>query len=246
MCAGKTFSRHLELGSLRFAGAFFYGWREGRGYPATRRALCGLMRSSSGEDGLLAEWLSDVVVIPTPKTIHGNAAGGDWNGVWREPTPEKGKGVLSMAVCVGKGCGRRSGKHGRLWKRRGMESRVGGFGEGDTTLQKRSPSPMLLTPSKPLCSGMCRYAIRPAPASSKEARFRLMAETRIRHETARFAPHIAGAGDLFKAAGRIVQHAQIAGLGPRTSEHGRRLGRPSARRPIVRPGWRAPKLHPVP
>ena len=26
------------------------------------------MRSSSGEDGLLAGWLSDVVVIPTPKT----------------------------------------------------------------------------------------------------------------------------------------------------------------------------------
>lgn len=88
------------------------------------------MRSSSGEDGLLAEWLSDIVVIPIPKTTHGNAAGGDWNGVWREPTPEKGKGVLSMAVCVGKGCGQRSGKHGRLWKWRDG-SRVGGFGEGD-------------------------------------------------------------------------------------------------------------------
>ena len=123
------------------------------------------MRSSSGEDGLLAGWLSDVVVIPTPKTIHGNAAGGDWNGVWREPTPEKGKGVLSMAVCVGKGCGQRSGKHGRLWKWRDG-SRVGGFGEGDL-FQKRSPSPMLLTPSKPLCSGMCRYAIRPAPLLQK-------------------------------------------------------------------------------
>ena len=30
MCAGKTFSRHLELGSLRFAGAFFMaGGKEG-------------------------------------------------------------------------------------------------------------------------------------------------------------------------------------------------------------------------
>ena len=112
------------------------------------------MRSSSGEDGLLAGWLSDVVVIPTPKTIHGNAAGGDWNGVWREPTPEKGKGVLSMAVCVGKGCGQRSGKHGRLWKWRDG-SRVGGFGEGDLFSEKH------------LCSGMCRYAIRPAPLLQK-------------------------------------------------------------------------------
>ena len=176
MCAGKTFSRHLELGSLRFAGAFFYGWREGRGYPATRRALCGLMRSSSGEDGLLAEWLSDVVVIPTPKTIHGNAAGGDWNGVWREPTPEKGKGVLSMAVCVGKGCGQRSGKHGRLWKWRDG-SRVGGFGEGDLFSEK-VPFPYASYAFKAslLWNVPLRYPSR--SASSKEARFRLMAETR--------------------------------------------------------------------
>ena len=121
------------------------------------------MRSSSGEDGLLAGWLSDVVVIPTPKTIHGNAAGGDWNGVWREPTPEKG--VLSMAVCVGKACGQRSGKHGRLGNG-GMDLALAGLGKG-TFSEKRSPSPMLLTPSKPLCSGMCRYAIRPAPLLQK-------------------------------------------------------------------------------
>lgn len=50
------------------------------------------MRSSSGEDGLLAEWLSDVVVIPTPKTIHGNAAGGDWNGSVARANSEKGEG----------------------------------------------------------------------------------------------------------------------------------------------------------
>ena len=61
MCAGKTFSRHLELGSLRFAGAFFYGWREGRGYPATRRALCGLIaaplaRTDSLRNGFPMLW----------------------------------------------------------------------------------------------------------------------------------------------------------------------------------------------
>ena len=152
-------------------------WLAGRkGYPATRRALCGLMRSSSGEDGLLAGWLSDVVVIPTPKTIHGNAAGGDWNGVWREPTPEKGKGVLSMAVCVGKACGQRSGKHGRLWKWRDG-SRVGGFGEGDLFSEK-VPFPYASYAFKAslLWNVPLRYPSR--SASSKEARFRLMAETR--------------------------------------------------------------------
>lgn len=134
------------------------------------------MRSSSGEDGLLAGWLSDVVVIPTSKTIHGNAAGGDWNGVWREPTPEKGKGVLSMAVCVGKGCGQRSGKHGRLWKRRDG-SRVGGFGEGDLFSEK-APFPYASYAFKAslLWNVPLRYPSR--SASSKEARFRLMAETR--------------------------------------------------------------------
>ena len=40
----------------------------------------------------------------------------------------------------------------------------------------------------------------------------------IRHELHDFV-HIAGAGDLFKAAGRIVQHAQIVGFG-QTSDMG--------------------------
>lgn len=134
------------------------------------------MRSSSGEDGLLAGWLSDVVVIPTPKTIHGNAAGGDWNGVWREPTPEKGKGVLSMAVCVGKACGQRSGKHGRLWKWRDG-SRVGGFGEGDLFSEKATfPYASYAFKASLLWNVPLRYPSR--SASSKEARFRLMAETR--------------------------------------------------------------------
>ena len=115
------------------------------------------MRSSSGEDGLLAEWLSDVVVIPTPKTIHGNAAGGDWNGVWREPTPEKG--VLSMAAG-------RDPVSTDAFGNGGMDLALAGLGKG-TFSEKRSPSPMLLTPSKPLCSGMCRYAIRPAPLLQK-------------------------------------------------------------------------------
>ena len=123
------------------------------------------MRSSSGEDGLLAEWLSDIVVIPTPKTTHGNAAGGDWNGVWREPTPEKGKGVLSMAVCVGKAAGR-DPVSTDAFGNGGMDLALAGLGKG-TFSEKRSPSPMLLTPSKPLCSGMCRYAIRRAPLLQK-------------------------------------------------------------------------------
>ena len=48
----------------------------------------------------------------------------------------------------------------------GMDLALAGLGKG-TFSEKRSPSPMLLTPSKPLCSGMCRYAIRPAPLLQK-------------------------------------------------------------------------------
>ena len=48
------------------------------------------MRSSSGEGGLLAGWRSDAVVIPNPKNIHGNAAGGDWNGVCESQLRKRG------------------------------------------------------------------------------------------------------------------------------------------------------------
>lgn len=141
-----------------------------------RRTLCGLMHSSSGEDGLLAGWLSDVMVIPTPKAIRGNAAGGDWDGMWREPTPEKGEGVLSMAVCAGKACGQRSDKRGHLWKWRDG-SRVDGFEEGDLFSGK---APFLYTSyafkASLLWNVLLRYPSH--SASSKEARFRLMAETR--------------------------------------------------------------------
>lgn len=124
----------------------------------------------------------------------------------------------------------------------GMDLALAGLGKG-TFFQKRPPSPMLLTPSKPLCSGMCRYAIRPAPLLQKSA-VPVDGGNQIRHELHDFV-HIAGAGDLFKAAGRIVQHAQIVGFG-QTSDMGGGLAGPSAHRPIVRPGWRAPKLHPIP
>ena len=133
-----------------------------------------------------------------------------------------------MAVCVGKGCGQRSGKHGRLWKRRDG-SRVGGFGEGDLFSEK-APFPYASYAFKTslLWNVPLRYPSR--SASSKEARFRLMAETRsgmsctisaILPHMALLADylHIAGAGDLFKAAGRIVQHAQIVGFG-QTSDMG--------------------------
>ena len=101
-----------------------------------------------------------------------------WGLEWsvREPTPEKGKGVLSMAVCVGKACGQSSGKHGRLWKWRDG-SRVGGFGEGDLFSEK-APFPYASYAFKAslLWNVPLRYPSR--SASSKEARFRLMAETR--------------------------------------------------------------------
>ena len=81
-----------------------------------------------------------------------------------------------MAVCVGKACGQRSGKHGRLWKWRDG-SRVGGFGEGDLFSEK-APFPYASYAFKAslLWNVPLRYPSR--SASSKEARFRLMAETR--------------------------------------------------------------------
>ena len=121
------------------------------------------MRSSSGEDGLLAGWLSDVVVIPTPKNIHGDAAGGDWNGVC-ESQLRKRRAFQWQSV-LEKTAGRDQVSTEAFGKG-GMDLALAGLGKG-TFFQKRPPSPMLLTPSKTLCSGMCRYAIRPAPLLQK-------------------------------------------------------------------------------
>ena len=133
------------------------------------------MRSSSGEGGLLAGWRSDAVVIPNPKNIHGNAAGGDWNGVCESQLRKRG--AFQWQSVLEKTAGRDQVSTEAFGKG-GMDLALAGLGKG-TFSEKRSPSPMLLTPSKPLCSGMCCCAVYPSrSASSKEARFRLMAETR--------------------------------------------------------------------
>ena len=65
-----------------------------------------------------------------------------------------------MAVCVGKDCGQRSGKHGGLWKGRDG-SRVGGFGEGALPLR------FLRLQSLSALECVVALFIRPAPLLQK-------------------------------------------------------------------------------
>lgn len=141
MCAGKTFSRHVSAGKPPFCGGFFMaGGKEGTIRRHAERSA-DLMGSSSGEGGLLAEWRSDAVVIPnpkniTPKTFTGTHAGGDWNGVAARANSEK-EG-LSMAVCVGKDCGRNQVSTEAFGKG-GMDLALAGLGKG--TFSRKVPFP---------------------------------------------------------------------------------------------------------
>lgn len=148
--------------------------------------------------------------------------------------------VSFQAVCVGKGCGQRSGKHGRLWKWRDG-SRVGGFGEG--TFFRKGPLPLCFLRLQSLSALECAVTLSVPLRFFKRGAVPVDGGNQIRHELHDFV-HIAGAGDLFKA--RPDRPARADRRFRPDVRYGRRLGRPSARRPIVRPGWRAPKLHPVP
>ena len=135
-------------------------WLEGRDYPATRRTLCGLMRSSSGEGGLLAGWRSDAVVIPNPKNIHGNAAGGDWNGVCESQLRKRG--AFQWQSVLEKTAGRDQVSTEAFGKG-GMDLALADLGKG--TFSRKGPLPLRFLRLQSLSALECVVAlfIRPAP-----------------------------------------------------------------------------------
>ena len=122
------------------------------------------MGSSSGEGGLLAGWRSDAVVIPNPKNIHGNAAGGDWNGVC-ESQLRKRRAFQWQSV-LEKTAGRDQVSTEAFGKG-GMDLALAGLGKG--TISRKGPLPQRFLRLQSLSALECVVAlfIRPAPLLQK-------------------------------------------------------------------------------
>ena len=119
------------------------------------------MRSSSGEGGLLAGWRSDAVVIPNPKNIHGDAAGGDWNGVC-ESQLRKRRAFQWQSV-LEKTAGRDQVSTEAFGKG-GMDLALAGLGKG--TFSRKGPLPLRLQSLSALECVVALF-IRPAPLLQK-------------------------------------------------------------------------------
>ena len=88
---------------------------------------------------------------------------------------------------------------------------------------KKGPLPLCFLRLQSLSALECAVTLSVPLRFFKRGAVPVDGGNQIRHELHDFV-HIAGAGDLFKAAGRIVQHAQIVGFG-QTSDMGGGLAR---------------------
>lgn len=98
----------------------------------------------------------------------------------------------------------------------GMDLALAGLGKG--TFFRKGPLPLCFLRLQSLSALECAVTLSVPLRFFKRGAVPVDGGNQIRHELHDFV-HIAGAGDLFKAAGRIVQHAQIVGFG-QTSDMG--------------------------